>query len=520
MLNGERFTVFEKLGQGKYASVYRCQDNYTNNILAVKFFDELQFENNSQIKDQARALMRVNHQNVVKVISIERIMNPISKQMSNGILMDYIDGVNLSEYLRKSIDLDTCQSLGNQLIDGVKAIHSAKVLHRDLHEANVLVTTEGTLFIIDIFYMLTLANLDSEGIDYYFSADIKSMVRLLGFIMKSCPNIRFNEYSFRDEAQQMSINDVRDYFNRIITRNRNLRKKRSFVCTATTMIGQDPITYVLEEKDGNLNVSEIPGVVICSSNDIYVLTDRNESIGLISGSDAISGEENPAISHYENICIPYFESVIGQNTAEVHSIDQNDLISDYTADYWYGFEIYSFSDNIVCFSNKIYTYTGGAHGGTDCYFGKLNLDSGTISWENNFSEYFDVVERNFKECVDVLSEKGADFYDILDRNSLEYNELSRRDFSITAQTKYINKGEAKVEYLVTTFAPYAASDDLWGSYTVSCWIEDNVIDFSAPELVLQFAKENNLRIFGWSTCKDNDLVEELMQLTSQSSVRQ
>lgn len=87
----------------------------------------------------------LNHPNIARVESLEE--DPV---VGRCIVMEYVEGVPLDEWMRCHRRRSRRQAVLQQLLDAIAHCHSRQVCHRDLKPANVLVATEGdTVKLID-----------------------------------------------------------------------------------------------------------------------------------------------------------------------------------------------------------------------------------------------------------------------------------------------------------------------------------------------------------------------------------
>ncbi|MBR5982864.1 MAG: serine/threonine protein kinase [Bacteroidales bacterium] len=74
-------------------------------------------------------------------------------QVGHCIVMEYIDGENLSDYLAKSPSGRERKRILNELLDAVEFIHRHQVVHNDLKPENILITHNGhNVKLIDFGY--------------------------------------------------------------------------------------------------------------------------------------------------------------------------------------------------------------------------------------------------------------------------------------------------------------------------------------------------------------------------------
>lgn len=112
------------------------------------------------------------------------------------IVMEYVDGETLGDYLKASPSNKDKKRILNELLDALAFIHSHQVVHNDLKLENILITRNGhNVKLIDFGYADGDANLDKAtgGTQAYASpelvhqeiTDASSDIYSLGFIIKA-----------------------------------------------------------------------------------------------------------------------------------------------------------------------------------------------------------------------------------------------------------------------------------------------------------------------------------------------
>ena len=99
-----------------------------------------------QFLQEARTLARFDHPNVVRVRSF------FEQNGTAYLVMDYLQGVNLSEYLAAKGGRLTEQQAGElmlPILDGLQEVHSKGFLHRDIKPQNIYITTQGRPILLD-----------------------------------------------------------------------------------------------------------------------------------------------------------------------------------------------------------------------------------------------------------------------------------------------------------------------------------------------------------------------------------
>lgn len=144
-----------------------------------------------RLRKEFEILMELNYPGIISVSGMEDI-----PEYGPCIIMEYIDGVTLDEWLKTSPPLKTRREVGRKLADTVEYIHSKGVVHRDLKPTNIMVTRNGNRVVLIDF---GLADTDSHvvlknpaGTPGYMSeeqktqsvADLRNDIYSLGIILK------------------------------------------------------------------------------------------------------------------------------------------------------------------------------------------------------------------------------------------------------------------------------------------------------------------------------------------------
>ena len=81
---------------------------------------------------------RMDHPNIVKFFSFEN-----DKEVGDCIVMEYVDGCTLTDFLDTKPSLAMRKRLARQLLEAMRYFHGLQIIHRDLKPENILVTRNG-----------------------------------------------------------------------------------------------------------------------------------------------------------------------------------------------------------------------------------------------------------------------------------------------------------------------------------------------------------------------------------------
>ena len=90
------------------------------------------------LKKEYALMVQLDHPNIVKAYAKE-----MNEALGPCIVMEYIDGVRLDEFLESKPSRQARRKMVDQLVDALAYIHSKQVIHRDLKPSNILVTRNG-----------------------------------------------------------------------------------------------------------------------------------------------------------------------------------------------------------------------------------------------------------------------------------------------------------------------------------------------------------------------------------------
>lgn len=126
-----------------------CTGLYRGRRVAIKGIKK-EFRSNefhrSLLKKEFAVMSGLSHQNIVAVLWMQEVPD-----IGESILMEYIDGVTLADYLdaNRRPDSKRIVDILVQLCSAVAYMHSKHTIHCDLKPSNVMITSSGFVKVID-----------------------------------------------------------------------------------------------------------------------------------------------------------------------------------------------------------------------------------------------------------------------------------------------------------------------------------------------------------------------------------
>ena len=113
----------------------------------------------------------LTHPNIAETYSLEEV-----EGCGRCIVMEYVDGTTLAEWLTTNPSKAARQRVVMQLLDALEYIHSLQLVHHDLKSSNILITRNGqNVKLIDF----GLSNTDSTSDNNNSTTDIQLLANIL-----------------------------------------------------------------------------------------------------------------------------------------------------------------------------------------------------------------------------------------------------------------------------------------------------------------------------------------------------
>lgn len=186
ILNG-KYLVGKVIGEGGFGITYIAYDLILNSRVAIKeyFPSELVTRDTStgiqtsitvitesREEEYKKGIERFVREagNLAKFNNLSGIVSVKEFFYENNtayMVMEYIDGVTLSEYLNNNggkIDYMSAIEMLSPVMDSLEKIHNAGIIHRDISPDNIMVTKDGEMKLIDFGAARIIDNNDAKSL--------------------------------------------------------------------------------------------------------------------------------------------------------------------------------------------------------------------------------------------------------------------------------------------------------------------------------------------------------------------
>ncbi|HQL98968.1 MAG: Serine/threonine-protein kinase PrkC [Firmicutes bacterium ADurb.BinA205] len=143
-----RYEITELIGVGGMAEVYKGIDVIDNKTVAIKILKKEFAENEEflrRFRNESKAIAVLSHPNIVKIYDVG------FSEKIQYIVMEYIDGITLKEYIEEEKVLtwkDTVHFV-IQILRALQHAHDKGIVHRDIKPQNIMMFTDGTIKVMD-----------------------------------------------------------------------------------------------------------------------------------------------------------------------------------------------------------------------------------------------------------------------------------------------------------------------------------------------------------------------------------
>lgn len=148
------YEILDKIGSGTYGDVFKARfkrQNKSTEIFAIKKIDftkanTKELEHLSREESILRNLCNTKHENIVRYVTsfkTDSVLYIVTELCAGGSLYDYLRQVKIG------LEEHEFKTYLEQILNGVKYLHSKNITHRDLKTKNILLSSDCRIKIAD-----------------------------------------------------------------------------------------------------------------------------------------------------------------------------------------------------------------------------------------------------------------------------------------------------------------------------------------------------------------------------------
>lgn len=143
-----RYEIKDVVGVGGMAVVYKAFDEKLKRNVAIKVLQDdvaMDAESRRRFRTEYQAVAMLSHPNIRAVYDV------VSSGDTEYIVMEYVDGINLKQYLKKKSVLSWKEALhfATQIARALSHAHSKGIIHMDIKPQNIMLPKDGTAKVAD-----------------------------------------------------------------------------------------------------------------------------------------------------------------------------------------------------------------------------------------------------------------------------------------------------------------------------------------------------------------------------------
>ena len=140
------YEILAPLGSGGMGEVWKARDPRLNRVVAIK---RLKGARRGRFSREAQAIAALNHHHICQIYDIG----------PDYLVMEYVEGKPLSGPL----SVADAVKLALEIVSALEEAHGKGILHRDLKPANILVTTKGSVKLLDFGLAKLMKELNADA---------------------------------------------------------------------------------------------------------------------------------------------------------------------------------------------------------------------------------------------------------------------------------------------------------------------------------------------------------------------
>ena len=194
----KRYKLIDKIGIGGMATVYMARDIQTGETFAVKIMDYKMAQDKEfldRFEKEVKIGITLNHPNIVKVYSYGKVDG------NYFIVMEYVQGINVRQYLRQygTFRWKEALTIMLQVLSALSyAYHKGIQAHRDIKPENIMIDTKTMSVKVMDFGIAKIEGTDSTQTAFAYTPRYASPEQLM-------PSKYQNKISYTTDLFSLSV---------------------------------------------------------------------------------------------------------------------------------------------------------------------------------------------------------------------------------------------------------------------------------------------------------------------------
>src|ERR1700681_2113036 len=176
-----KYEVVPAIGAGGMGEVYQAHDTKLGRDVAIKVLPEAfahDADRLSRFQREAKMLAALNHPNIATIHGLEQSGG------TSYLVMELVSGETLQERVKRdgAVPIEESLAIAKQIAEALEAAHEKGIFHRDRKPANVKVTPEGKVKVLDFGLAKAFAG-ETEASDFNNSPTLSQAATMQGVIL-------------------------------------------------------------------------------------------------------------------------------------------------------------------------------------------------------------------------------------------------------------------------------------------------------------------------------------------------
>lgn len=152
----DRYLIKKTIGGGGMANVYLAKDTILDREVAIKVL-RLEYANDEEFiarfDREAKAATSLSHPNIVNIYDVGEEDHILY------MVMEYVDGLTLKEYIRRNgpVPVEKALDIMKQISAAIAHAHANDLVHRDIKPQNILMDKHGNIKVTDFGIAVALS---------------------------------------------------------------------------------------------------------------------------------------------------------------------------------------------------------------------------------------------------------------------------------------------------------------------------------------------------------------------------